>query len=94
MILGLRDMKGVGYDICARIADDTLIFKHDNDRNKVNYVQNKEEIMQKCIDMNDEFACYQLLQIDQHHSMVQAKDKEKQDSEESKEDGRFASRRL
>ena len=94
MILGLRDMKKIGYDICTRIADDAVLFKHSVSRKKMNYVENKEQILDKCKEMDDEFACYQLLQRSNDHLMHQSKDKEHEDSDESKEDGRTSSCRL
>ena len=46
-------MKKIGYDICTRIADDTVLFKHSVRRKKINYVESKEQILDKCKEMDD-----------------------------------------
>jgi len=93
MILGLRDMKKVGYDICTRISDNTLLFKHSTSRKKVNY-NDENEVLAKCELMGDEFAAYQLIQKQRVCTTSELKDEESKDSEESEEDGRFPSHRF
>ena len=95
MILGIRDMKKVGYDLATRVSDDTLIFKHSSRRNKLNYVETKEQILEKVQQMGDEFACYQLFQQpDLQGTRSGMHSREVKEREDSEEDGRPASRRL
>ena len=88
MILGLSDMKNVGYDIATRMSDDTLIFKHSASRKKINYIENDQQIFEKCEQMGDEFHCYQIVQKQNVFTMHQSNEREQKDSDESKEDGR------
>ena len=41
----------------------------------MNYVENKEQTLEKCKEVDDEFACYQLIQRDDHHVVHQSKDR-------------------
>ena len=88
MILGLSDMKNVGYDIATRMSDGMLIFKHSAARKKINYIESNQQIFEKCEQMGDEFHCYQIVQKENVFSMHQSKEREQKDSEESDDDGR------
>ena len=88
-------MKKVGYDMATKVADDTLIFKHSAKPNKRNYVETKQQILEKVEQMGDEFACYQLFQKSNHqHAMSGTHNREAKEKEDTEEDGRQASHRL
>ena len=96
VILGLPDMKKVGYDIAARISDNTLIFKHSAPRKNGKYVKSTDEMFEKCKEMGDEFHCYQLVNKENVFALHQSNEREQKDSddqkdsEESKDDGRIS----
>ena len=93
IILGLRDMKKIGYDLATKVGDGVLIFKHKRQHSKPEYLQSKEEILDKLQDYGDEFGGYTLAnQIKQQHQhLQQSRQKESNDDSDEKDDGRFSS---
>ena len=96
IILGLRDMKYIGYDIATKVGEDVVLFKHQSQHSKSNYVESKEQIIEKLQDYGDEFGdqfgAYSLLNKVKHHQHIhQSHQKEAADQSDEKEDGRLAS---
>ncbi len=62
MILGLSDMKMIGYDIGARYGDHTVLFRNRGNRPKVKTIKKSDDILNNIRDYGDEFTGYQIVQ--------------------------------
>ena len=97
VILGLRDMKRIGYDIAARVGDDVLIFKNSGRKIKPKYLESKEDILDKVEQMGDEFACYTLFNKTKdhlYHMNYSHHESHGVEKDDEKEDGRIPSHQL
>ena len=91
MILGLHDMKGIGYGLGVRISEDTIIWEHKKgSEGKLDYIESSTAIMNKFQDQGKVFSMFQERRLPPQqyvqHKQYDYDEEEELNHEDEKED--------